>query len=554
MINNKIKKIIADHVEFETNYKVEDIISEQKSKYDDDEFYFDENEARKVYKFLSKLTLDKGKRGSKIKLLRFQYKLLTSILCVKEKETGFRRFKEAHFNIGRKNGKGSLVAWIIIYLFFTEDVYGAEYIIVANDIKQATNLFNTIYLTIRNNKTLRKYVKITESKKMMYRKSTNSTLRVLANEGSNLDSYATYIAVLDETHEYKKTDAYSKLITGMGLWDEPLMFTTTTASDGEDENNLEYQMYSYYKKIENNEVDDKTFYGAVFESKKDCDIWDIAEWINANPALGIFKKLPDFIKLAKKASVMKTFEAKFRRLYLNQHIATNNIKGAINMDLWNKALRKIDIKELKGWKSWNGLDLSSKNDITAFIQVFYDEESQVYIIYPHLFTPGNNLYERAELDGNEYPLWVEQGHLIATEGNYVNFENVLDSLYEYDENTPFEQIGFDRWGSPTIINRLENKWDVIPLGQGTGTMTPVINDFENLLIDGKIIIADNEVFNIMAKKVVAVVTDGGIRYSKTKSEFKIDGIIAMLMGLNLAIEENGIPNYSAANELEKMDW
>lgn len=551
---DKIKKLIAKHVEYETTYKVEEVIAYQKLKYDDDIYYFDEQEARQIYNFLSKLTLDKGKKGAKVKLLRFQYEILTSILAVKNRETGFRRFKEGHFNIGRKNGKGSLVAWIIIYLYFTDDTFGAEYIIVANDIKQASNLFNTIHMTIRNNKTLRKYVKITESKKLMYRKATNSYLRVLANEGSNLDSYATYIAVLDETHEYKKTDAYDKLITGMGLWDEPLMFTTTTASSGEDEKNLEYQMYDYYKKLEEGKFEDDSFYGAVYEAKKDCDLWDIQEWINANPALGVFKKVDDFIKLARKASILKTFEAKFRRLYLNQHIATDSIKGAINMQLWNKALRNVDLEELKGMPSWNGLDLSSKNDITGFVEVFYDEESCKYIIYPHLYTPKDNMFERAELDGNDYPRWVKQGDLIATNGKYVNFEDVLDSLYEYDNERPFKQLGFDRWGSTTVINRLENKWDVIPLGQGTGTMTPTINDFENLLIDEKIIIHDNEVFNTMAKNVIAVVTDGGIRYSKTKSEFKIDGIIAMLMGLNLAIEANGIPNYDPVNELEKMDW
>ena len=85
-------------------------------------------------------------------------------------------------------------------------------------------------------------------------------------------------------------------------------------------------------------------------------------------------------------------------------------------------------------------------------------------------------------------------------------------------------------------------------------MTPAINDFENLLIDGRLIIHNNEVFNIMAKNVVAVVNDGGTRYSKTKSEFKIDGIIAMLMALILAIEANGIPKYNAADELDRMDW
>lgn len=550
----EIESVVKEHADKQVNYALENAIKEQQEKYDNNKYYFDVEEAYKVFKFMQKLTLDKGKKGAKVKLLKFQFKILTSILCVKSRETGFRRFKEAHLNIGRKNGKGSIVAWIIIYLYFTDDTFGAEYIIVANDIKQATNLFNTINMTIRNNKTLRKYVKITESKKLMYRKHTNSYLRVLANDGTNLDSYATYIAVLDETHEYKKTDAYDKLITGMGLWDEPLMFTTTTASGGTDEKNLEYQMYSYSKKIESGEINDETFYYAVYEAKDKCEIWDVEEWLNANPALGVFKKIDDFIKLAHKASGMKTFEAKFRRLYLNQHVDTDCVKGAIDMELWNACVTHIDLKELKGMELWGGLDLSSKNDITAFVAVFYDKDNEKFIIYPFLFTPGENAEERAEVDDFDYPKYIKEGDLICTRGKYVNFEDVLDHLYDLDLNFDIKEIGFDKWGSTTIINRLEEKFDIIPLGQGAGAMKPVIDDFENMLIDGKLVIHDNEVFKIMAENVVAVVTDGGTRYSKTKSEFKIDGIIAMLMALILAIEANGIPHYDPLSELEKEDW
>ncbi|MGL5354363.1 MAG: terminase TerL endonuclease subunit, partial [Clostridium sp.] len=457
----EIKAFVQKHVEYETNYKLEAAIEEQKKKYDNEEFYFDEVEASKIYKFISKLTLDKGKKGKKVNILKFQFMILSSILCVKHRETGFRRFKEAHFNIGRKNGKGSLVAWIIIYLYFTDDTFGAEYIIVANDIKQATNLFNTIHMTIKNNKTLRKYVKITESKKIMYRKATNSYLRVLANEGGNLDSYATYIAVLDEVHEYKKTDSYDKLITGMGLWDEPLMFTTTTASAGEDDKNLEFQMYTYSKELEEGKIEDETFFSAIFEAKEKCDIWDVKEWINSNPALGSFKKVEDFIKLARKAISLKTFEAKFRRLYLNQHISTDVVKGAINMDLWKEALRDVDIEELKGCTCWGGLDLSSKNDITGLVLVFYNSEIEKFIIYPLLFTPGDNSIERAEEDSFDYPKYIKSNELIGTKGKYVNFEDILEILYDREEKTHIETLGFDRWGSTTIINRLEDKWDVV---------------------------------------------------------------------------------------------
>ncbi len=559
MIKNKIEKIIdfgliEKNIEYQTNYKLEEAIKLQQKKYDNDQYYFDVDEAHKVYKFLSKLTLDKGKKGQRVKLLRFQFNILTSILCVKNRETGFRRFKEAHFNIGRKNGKGSLVTWIIIYLFYTESVYGAEYIIVANTRDQATNLFNSILITIKNNKTLKKYVKITESKKMIERKKFNTTLRVLSNDGSNLDSYASYITVLDEVHEYKSDEAYSKLITGMGLWDEPIMFTTTTASSGEDETNLEYQMYSYSKELENGKVDDETFFYDIYEAEKGSEIMDVEQWIKANPALGVFKKTDDFIKLAKKALTMKTFEAKFRRLYLNQHIATDDIKNAINMDLWNKCLRNIDLKELKGMKCWCGLDLSSKNDITGFIMVFYDETNDKYIVVPYLFTARDTMIEREELDGNTYTQWVKDKWLIATEGKYIKFNEVLEHIQSLDNEYPIEKLGFDRWGSQTILNVLEDEWDIVPLGQGTVTMTQAINDFENLLVDERLIIANNHVFNIMAKNCIAIVTEAGVKYSKLKSKFKIDGIIAMLMALMLAVEENDVDHYDAVEALDKIDW
>lgn len=550
----KLHEMLKVHVDEQLNYKLEKAIQEQKAKYDNDKYFFDEDEARKLFKFLSKLTLDKGKKGQKIKLLKFQFIILSSLLCVKHRDTGFRRFKEAHLNIGRKNGKGSLVAWVIIYLFFTSTEYGAEYILIANDLKQATNLFNTIMITINANKTLKKYCKITESKKMIYRKHTNSTLRVLANEGSNLDSYASFISVLDEVHEYKKTDAYEKLLTGSGLWDSPIMFTTTTASAGEDENNLEYQMYTYSKQLEAKEIEDETFYYAIYEAEKDCDLWNIEEWFKANPALGIFKKIDDFIKLCKKAGNMKTFEAKFRRLYLNQHINIDGMKGAIDMELWNDVLTDIDLKDLKGWDCWCGLDLSSKNDITAFVLVFYNQFTEEYLVYPIMFTPYDSARERGERDKYEYLKYIKSNELIGTRGQYVNFEDMLDKLYELDLEVNIKQIGFDRWGSSTIMNRLEQKWDVIDVAQSVGKMSPVINDFENLLIDKKVKIANNTVFSHMAKNTTAIITDGGIRFSKTKSEFKIDGIIAMLMALILAIEANGMPTYNAVKELEDEDW
>lgn len=525
------------HIEEQTNYNLDELIEELKQKWNDDKYYYDEEEARKFYKFICKLDLDKGIKGQKIKPLKFQFEITSELLCVKHRETGFRRHREALLDISRKNGKGSLVSWIAVYLYFTDPTFGAEYIIVANDKKQATNLFNTIQLMIKNNKTLSKHVKITESMKIMYRKATNSYLRVLANDGSNLDSYASYIVILDEIHEYRNSDAYTKLRTGMGLWDSPLMFCTTTASSGQDPNNLEMELYSYAKDVESGKYPDEKFYYAIYEAEKDCDLLDIKQWYKANPALNIFRKYDDLKDFMIKASRIKSFEAKARRLYLNQHVALDG-ENAINMHLWRECLQDIKLEDLKSMKCWCGLDMAYIQDIIAYVQVFYNEENSKYIVFPHLFTPKDTLYERAERDNVRYDLYVKNKELIALNGTYVNNEelfNYIDKINS-DYSIITDEIAFDRWGAGDIRSRLEEKYTVFPFGQGYKTMSPIIRDFEIMLLDKRLIIANNGLLTWMASNVVATEDPAGnIKYDKAKSKNKIDGVIAMLMGLSRAI-------------------
>ncbi|MBY6799533.1 terminase large subunit [Clostridium botulinum] len=532
-----VKEILEQHKKEQTMYNLDDLIEELKSKWNDDKYFYDEEEARRFYKFITKLELDKGKKGQKINPLKFQFGITSEILCVKERETGFRKHREALLDISRKNGKGSLVSWIAVYLYFTDSTYGAEYIIVANDIKQAKNLFNTMMLMIKKNKTLKKYVKITESMRQMYRKSTNSYLRVLANDGSNLDSYASYVVILDEVHEYKNSDAYTKLRTGMGLWDSPLLFATTTASSGQDPQNLELELYNYAKDIEKGKFKDDKFYYAIYEAEKDCDLMDIKQQIKSNPALGIFRKYDDLKDFMIKASRIKTFEAKARRLYLNQHVALDG-ENAINMRLWKECLQDIDLNDLKGSTCWCGLDMAYIQDIIAYVQCFYNEKEDKYIIYPHLFTPKGTLIDRSERDNVRYDTWVGNKDLIGLNGTYVDNEELFNYIDHINSKYAFDidEIVFDRWGAGDIRSRLEKHYTVAPFGQGYKSMSPVIRDFEIMLLDKRLIIANNPVLTWMASNVIATEDPAGnIKYDKSKCKNKIDGVIAMLMALGRAI-------------------
>lgn len=550
------KLLIEQNVREQTEYNLDELIKELQQKWDDDEYYYDDVEALKFYNFANRLQLDKGKKGQTISLLKFQFETLTEILCVKVRKTNLRKHKECLLDIARKNSKGTITALIIIYMYFTDATFGAEYIIVANDVKQAKNLFNTISLMIKTNKTLKKYVKITDSAKQMFRKATNSYLRVLANDGTNLDSYATYIMVCDEAHEYKNSDAYTKLRTGMGLWKEPICLITTTASSGQDPNNLEFEFYNYAKDIQAGRFEDKKFYSKIFEAKKDCDLMDVKEWINSNPAIGTFRQADDIEEFLTKATHIRSFEAKARRLYLNQHVALDG-ENAINMADWRACLQDVDLEELRGMPCWCGLDMAYIKDIIAYVQCFYLPDSNKVIIYPHLFTPKETLYERTERDNVRYDLYAKNGDLKVLNGYYVDNEELFNSIDDINSKYAFDtqEIAFDRWGSGDIRSRLEKKYDIFPFGQGYKDMSPSIRDFEMMMLDKRLIIANNGLLTWMASNVVATEDPAGnVKYDKSKAKNKIDGVIAMLMALARAQYANDGTSYNALAALESMNW
>lgn len=543
-------------IDIQTSGDIELWIELQKQKYDDENYYFDDEEARKFNNFISRLELDKGKKGQKIKLLKFQFDICTSIICVKKRSDNLRRYRESHINIPRKNGKGFIIACIITYLYYCKNEFGSAILVTANTTKQASELFDTIKYMIEKNNTLKKYVKIKDSRKIIEKKNMNSKLQVISSDASNADSYAGLYCILDEIHESKNGQLYDKLRTGMGIWDEPLLITLTTASSGNDPNNLEMELYNYAKSIEKGETQNESFYYAIFEAEKNCKVDDEEQWFKANPALGTFRKYDDLKDLAMKAKQLKTREAAFRRLYLNQHVSLAG-ETAINMNLWRNCIENIRFEELTHLPSWVGLDMSATQDITAFVQVFYDQSIDKYIVYPHLFSPKNTLNDRGERDNVRYDIFVQQGHLTALDGNYINFLQLYKYINEIAGQCQINEIGYDRWGAQGIISALENDFTVVTMGQGAVTMAPAINDFENLLLDEKLVIANNPVLTWMAGN--CVFDKSGKKFDKTKSKYKIDGIIAMLMGLSRAIanttnESIDLNELITEEKLKEMGW
>jgi phage terminase large subunit-like protein len=538
-----------------SNYKSNDLVTSgnvselmelQCRLWDDESYYFDVREAKRVVKFSRKLSPDKGKRGQKLRLCVFQFQIVTDILCVKQRCNNMRRFREAHINIGRKNGKSFIIAFLITYLFFFHAEYGGEFILASISRNLAEQLYIKIMHFIRNTP-LEAYCKIRDSKKEIEIKQNNTVLRVISSDAEGANSYADYVYCIDEIHEMKKADLYDRLSTGQGTFDEPLGITITTAGDGENPLNLEYEKYHYCKDLESGKADEDSFYYAIYEADEGCDLDDEKQWLKANPGLDVFRKRKDLEILSKRAKTSRITERAFRRFFLNQHISSE-IKQAINMQLFDECTAEVDYEEIRGLTNTAGLDLSSKSDITALVQCFYDEVRDKYIIYPHLFVPVDRIEDKEDEDRVPYKQWEKQGYINTFPGEYISYKKVKSYIKDNCENN--EIFAFDRWGSPAVKEDLDEYFNMLDFGQGYRTMSPAINTFEELLMDRRIIIAKNPCFRWMAANVVAVMDDAGnTKYSKLKSRKKIDGIIAMVMAIGAMFAdreydtEKGLENY-----------
>lgn len=518
-------------------------------KYLTEDYYFDEEEAQKFYDFYSKLRLPYS--GVLIVLMAFQLKIAIEILAIKRVKDGFRRFREVFITMPRKNAKSFLVALIMLYIFFTDKEPGQQNIIVANSRDQASNVFNMIKFMTLNNPTLMRHCRIVDSKREIIRHN-GSYIKVMSSDAGRLDSFEPYVALVDETHEDTTNgQSFVKLETGMGQRDSPLIFSVTTASDGQDKHNLEYEKYEYAQSVLKGEIEDDAFYSAIFKADDDCDVMDKEQWIKANPAIDIleggFRKSEEIERYAKRVLLNPVQEPNFRRYYLNQHVVLAN-ERAINMEYWGKGATDEDLSFLKGKSCYAGLDLSIKKDFTALVLVFPVDD--YYYVIPYLFKPADTLIEDGKKDKFPYHAYAKQGYIEATKGDFVNFRYVRQKIKELSKIYDIKEIVFDKFASSGIASDLQNDgFIMVDHIQGFG-FSPTISDFYDLLFDKTLRHNNNPVMNWMAENTMAIENpNGALKFDKT--EGKIDGIIAMLMGLTRAIANNKKQEYDPNKAVEE---
>ncbi|HEN4543985.1 TPA: terminase large subunit [Streptococcus agalactiae] len=497
--------------------------------------HYDKAKADRAVTFINNLSHTKGKwAGKRFDLLPWQEQIVRDLFGI-VKEDGNRQFLTAYIEIPKKNGKSELAAAIALYLLYADNEASAEVYGAACDRNQASIVFDVAKQMVQMSLPLEKRSKIMGATKRIVNYSNAGFYQVLSAETGTKHGLNVSGLVFDEIHAQPNRHLYDVLTKGSGdAREQPLFFIITTA--GTDRNSICYELHTKALDILNGRKKDTSFYPVVYGLSDEDDWNDEANWRRANPSLGHTIGIDRVREAYQQALDNPAEENVFKQLRLNMW--TSSSVAWIPEHVYAKGNAPIQYENLKGRSCYAGLDLSSTSDITAFVLVFpprFEEEN--YIVLPYFWLPEDTLELRCRRDHVLYDVWERQGYIKTTEGNVVHYGFIEKFIEDLSEIYHIKEIAYDRWNATQMVQNLEGMGlTMVPFGQGYKDMSPPSKELYKLMMEGKIQHGGHPVLKWMGQNVVMRQDPAGnIKPDKEKSVEKIDGIVALIMGLDRCI-------------------
>ena len=509
--------------------------------------YFDEDAAQFAIDFIETCcTFTKGKWKGQPFILEDWEKAIVANLWGWKRPDGLRRYRECLLYVPRKNGKSEFAAALIVLMLYSSagllegqrpepgaEIYGA-----AGKRDQTKYIFEPVKHMIMQNQGLRKYAKLyTHSIQV-----GDAVYLKISSEATTEHGGSTQLAVIDELHAQPDSELVDVLQTSMGSRDEPLSFYVTTA-DYEREGSICNAKHDKACKVRDNILHDPEFLPVIYEATKDDDWTDPAVWAQANPNLGISKRLDYMKSECRKAKDEPAYENTYRRLHLN--VRTEQAERLLPVDRWDAC--RGELPDLAGCRCWAGLDLGATRDFTAFVPVFPLEDDR-YAIKPFFWIPESAARKRKEKLGATYLMWERAGALRITEGDEIDYDKVEADIAEFAKHHKLEEIAADRlFQGAQIIQHLNEKHGITTFEHGQGFLDMAIptRTFLEYVGDRKVVHDGNPVMRWMIGNLTGKQDEAGNwKPDKKRAADKIDGAVAGIMGLGRAVEASRGPQRS----------
>lgn len=409
---------------------------------------FSPEAAQKVCVYLSELGLA---------LMAWQIFVLSNLFGFRNAD-GRRRYRNAHIEVGKKNGKTSLLAALGLYMADTEGdgEPRAEVYVAATTKSQSADI------CFREAVRLREASSDLSGRSKKYKcliEFGDSVFAPLAANSEKLNGRNMHLGILDELADHATPDLFNVFTTSKVSRLQPLTISITTAGNTRI-GNVAWESREHSLQVLDGSIPDDSFFTFIATLDEGDDWKNEALWIKANPSLGITVQIENLRELAARALAMPSAKNAFLRYNVNIWPATTASSWISQDDLQkegnaflNEESRllspleriKAAAERLKGQRCCMGLDLAIKNDLSALALCFppEDKESGVYEVLFRCWCPEEGIERRTREHRVPYAQWADAGLLTVTPGEVTDFQFIQRDILALAEEYKVCEVGAD---------------------------------------------------------------------------------------------------------------
>lgn len=515
------------------------LMAEMDSPAADSPYYFDEETGERPIIFIERFCKQsQGTLGAPLRLELFQKAFIQTLFGWLLKSTGYRRFRETLFLVGRKNGKSTLLAALALYMLVADYEGAAEIYSVATKKDQARKTLTEAVNMVKQSPELRAIIK--KRRNDIYFPATASTFEALASDSNTLDGLNSHAVIIDELHAIRDRNLYEVMKQSTSSRRQPLVIMITTS--GTVRESVFDNLYGLACDIADGKVTEDTFLPVLYELDARAEWTDPQAWIKANPGLGTIKQyatLAAFVERAKKnpedlpGVLCKDFNVP--EISASVWLSFEDIKNDATFTM----------QDVYNTYAIGGCDLSATTDLTcATLLIRRSREDETVYVLQHYFIPQKRIDQLDEHNSQEapYKIWAERELLTICDGARVDYSEVTAWFCQMRDEFKIDAfaVGYDRALAGYWVDEMKaNGFDMRAVAQGPYTWSQPMREMGAAFADKKVNYNRNPVL-VWCLSNTAVKKSGvnNIQPVKVSDRRRIDGAVSLLNAWVIYVRDN----------------
>lgn len=480
--------------------------------------------------FASSLPNIKGPdAGKRLQLMDWQRFIYANIFgFVEQARPKVRRFRQGSIWVPRGNGKTTVAAPVALEMTFMEEEGGAEGYAAAVTRDQARILFDVAQQMTRRAAKFRDYAGVNTTANAIFQERTASRLIPISSDAKALDGLNVQVAVCDEIGSHKTPQVYDVLLTAMAKRLQPFLLSISTATGNN--SGIGRQLWDYGVRVLDGIDDDDRMFALIYTPDDTDDIWSEETWRKINPGWGQTVQPEGFYSAAKQARNNAAQESIFKTRHLNIWVGAD--EALFQTRAWIECRDdKLTLEQFDGCECHLGLDLASKTDLAA-IGIAFPMDGGHYAVFAQSFINEGAIEEQRNAS---YQGWANNGDLLVTPGNEIDFAQVEDSVLSLCQRFRVQSVGFDPWNATQLAQRLmEQGVPMVEMRPVMANMSEPTKEFDAAMRGHRLHHNGNGVLSWCVGNCVGQYdVVGNVRPNKPRHRIdaKIDAAVAVIMAL-----------------------